>query len=98
MVRITGWPSWAAHAGLPDDLLNFQYDPVACAVPAGWNGVVVEEQRLRPVMDGDVLRFQPDQDGQLTRVVVDLDGEGFTETWLAAVEAAQQGPSRRESF
>jgi hypothetical protein len=44
------------------------------------------------------MRFQPDQDGQLTRVVVDLDGEGFTETWLAAVEAAQQGPWRRERF
>jgi inosine-uridine nucleoside N-ribohydrolase len=87
-----------AHAGLPDDLLNFQYDPVACAVAAGWNGAVVEEQRLRPVIDGDVLRFQPDQGGQLTRVVVDLDGEGFTEAWLAAVEAAQQGPLRRESF
>jgi hypothetical protein len=87
-----------AHAGLPDDLLNFQYDPVACAVTAGWEGAVVEEQRLRPVVDGGVMRFQPDQDGQLTRVVVDLDGEGFTETWLAAVEAAQQGPWRRERF
>jgi inosine-uridine nucleoside N-ribohydrolase len=87
-----------AHAGLPDDLLNFQYDPVACAVAAGWKGAVVEEQRLRPVMEGELLRFQPDQDGQLTRVVVDLDGEGFTEAWLAAVEAAQQGPSRGESF
>ena len=87
-----------AHAGLPDDLLNFQYDPVACAVAAGWNGAVVEEQRLRPVMEGDVLRFQPDQDGRLVRVVVDLDGASFTDAWLAAVEAAQQGPSRRESL
>ena len=26
------------HAGLPDDLLNFQYDPVACAVALGWSG------------------------------------------------------------
>ena len=77
-----------AHAGLPDDLLNFHYDPVACAVAAGWNGAVVEEQRLRPVMEGDVLRFQPDQDGRLVRVVVDLDGASFTEAWLAAVEAA----------
>jgi hypothetical protein len=87
-----------AHAGLPDDLLNFQYDPVACAVAAGWNGAVVEEQRLRPVMEGDVLRFQPDQDGRLVRMVVDLDGASFTDAWLAAVEAVQQGSSRRESF
>jgi inosine-uridine nucleoside N-ribohydrolase len=78
-----------AHAGLPDDLLNFQYDPVACAVAVGWPGAVVQEQRLRPVTEGDVLRFQPDQDGRLVRVVVDLDGASFTDAWLAAVEAAQ---------
>jgi purine nucleosidase len=82
-----------AHAGLPDDLLNFQYDPVACAVAAGWPGAVVQEQRLRPVMEGDVLRFLPDQDGRLARVVVDLDGASFAETWLAAVEAAQPRPT-----
>ena len=87
-----------AHAGLPDDLLNFHYDPVACAVAVGWNGAIIEERRLRPVVEGGVLRFQPDQDGRLTRVVVDLDGTGLTETWLAAVEAAQQGPSPRQTF
>ena len=88
----------AAHAGLPDDLLNFQYDPVACAVAVGWPGAVIKEQHLRPVTEGERLRFQPDQDGRLVRVVVDLDGASFTEAWLAAVEAAQQGPSRRESL
>jgi purine nucleosidase len=86
------------HAGLPDDLLNFQYDPVACAVAVGWPGAVVQEQRLRPVMDGDVLRLQRDQDGRLARVVVDLDGAGFAETWLAAVETAQRGAPLREAF
>jgi inosine-uridine nucleoside N-ribohydrolase len=87
-----------AHAGLPDDLLNFQYDPVACAVAVGWPGAVIKEQRLQPVMEDDVLRFQPDPDGRLVRVVVDLDGVSFIDAWLAAVEAAQQGPSPRESF
>ncbi len=79
-----------AHAGLPDDLLNFHYDPVACAVALGWPGAVVEELRLQPVLDGEVLRFQADEAGRRTCVVVDLDGVSFTETWLAAVEAAQQ--------
>jgi hypothetical protein len=51
---------------------------------------VVEEMRLKPALNGEVLRWGSDQDGQLTRVVVDLDGEGFTETWLSAVEAAQR--------
>ncbi|MDQ3590144.1 MAG: hypothetical protein M3392_07885 [Actinomycetota bacterium] len=33
MTRVGG-----GHPGLPDDLLNFQYDPLACAVAAGWDG------------------------------------------------------------
>ncbi len=79
-----------ANDALPDDLLNFHYDPVTCAIALGWSGAVVEEMRLKPALDGEVLRWGSDQDGQLTRVVVDLDGEGFTETWLSAVEAAQR--------
>jgi inosine-uridine nucleoside N-ribohydrolase len=78
-----------AHAGLPDDLLNFQYDAVAVAVALGWPGVVVAEMRLQPVLVGEVLRFQPDHEGRITRVVVDLDGVGFAEAWLSTVEAAQ---------
>ncbi len=30
------------HPGLPDDLLNFHDDPLACAVAACWDGVRVE--------------------------------------------------------
>lgn len=79
-----------AHHALPDDLLNFHHDPVTCAVALGWSGAVVEEMRLEPALDGEVLRWGSDQEGQLRRVVVGLDGEGFTDTWLSAVEAAQR--------
>jgi len=79
-----------AHAALPDDLLNFHYDPVACAVAVGWPGAVVEEARLRAVLEDGVLRFQPDPAGRPTRVVVDLDGPAFSEAWLTAVETAQR--------
>ena len=82
-----------AHPGLPDDLLNFQYDPVTCAVAAGWPGAVIERQRLHPVVDGEVLRFPPAEDGRPVRVVVDLDGPAFAEAFLAAVEAAQHLPT-----
>jgi hypothetical protein len=41
-------PTCRAHPGLPDDLLNFQYDPVACAVAAGWPGRAVESAQRRP--------------------------------------------------
>jgi inosine-uridine nucleoside N-ribohydrolase len=77
------------YAGLPDDLLNFHYDPVACAVALGWSGAEIEEKPLRPVLENDVLRFQPDSQGRPTRVVVEVDGDQFRETWFNAVEAAQ---------
>lgn len=81
-----------AHAGLPDDLLNFQYDPVACMVAVGWPGAALEDRRLQPVLDVGVLRFQPDPKGRLIRVVVDLDADSFAESWPTAVEAAQSRP------
>jgi purine nucleosidase len=77
------------YPGLPDDLLNFHYDPLACAVALGWPGVVIEEMRLSPMLEKDVLRFQLDPDGRQIRVVKDVDGSVFSETWLTAVEAAQ---------
>ena len=78
----------SAYAGLPDDLLNFHYDPLACAVAVGWPAATVEEMRLHAALDGEVLRFWPDQDGRPVRVVVSADGPAFTETWLAAVRTA----------
>ncbi|HKF78308.1 MAG TPA: nucleoside hydrolase [Candidatus Dormibacteraeota bacterium] len=78
------------HDALPDDLLNFHYDPVACAVALGWPGARIEEKRLRPVVRDGVLRFEPDQTGPVVRVLIGLDGPAFTEAWLNAVEAAQR--------
>lgn len=75
-----------AHTGLPDDLLNFQYDPVACAVALGWPGAVIDDMRLRATVDEGLLRFDQDPDGRPTRVLVDVDGEDFREVWLTAVE------------
>ena len=78
-----------SHAGLPDDLLNFQYDPVACAVAVGWTGVVIEELPLQTVL-GEHLRLLPDEAARHIRVVVDLDGARFGDVWLTAVEAVHQ--------
>jgi inosine-uridine nucleoside N-ribohydrolase len=77
------------HAGLPDDLLNFHYDPVASAVALGWPGAMVKEMRLRPVLRDGLLRFETDPAGRVVRALVGMDGTTFTEVWLTAVEAAQ---------
>jgi purine nucleosidase len=78
------------HAGLPDDLLNFQYDAVACAVALGWPGATVGQARLDLVREGELVRFRPGAAGRPTRVLVDLDSDGFAGHWLQAVEAAQR--------
>jgi purine nucleosidase len=75
-----------AFAALPDDLLNFQYDALACAVAAGWAGAAIEEVRLTSVLGAGVLRFEPDARGRAANVVVDIDADDFTERWFAAVE------------
>jgi purine nucleosidase len=77
-----------AHPGLPDDLLNFHYDPAACAVALGWPGAVVEERLMRTTVEEGVVHFDADPGGRPIRVVVRLDGEAFAQTWLSAVEVA----------
>lgn len=75
----------ATHAALPADLLNFHFDPVACAAALGWPGASVEDMRLRTDHEGDVLRFVPDPGGRPVRVLVDVDGPAFAEMWLERV-------------
>lgn len=84
------------HRGLPDDLVNFHYDPVTCATALEWGGVAKESRRLRAVMDGELLRLQDDESGRAVEVVTRVDGEAFSASWLSAVEAADAaaGPAR----
>jgi purine nucleosidase len=74
------------HAALPDDLRNFQYDPLACAVAAGWPGARVEEMGLSLEEEDGWLWQQPDPDGRLRLpVVTEVDGEAFRKHWLETV-------------
>jgi inosine-uridine nucleoside N-ribohydrolase len=74
--------------GVPDDLVNFHHDPLACAVALGWDGVDIVDQRLAPVVDdAGVLRLVPSPDGRDVRTVTAVDGPAFAERWLEAVEA-----------
>jgi inosine-uridine nucleoside N-ribohydrolase len=86
-----------AHRALPDDLLNFQYDAVACAVAAEWPGAVVEEFRLAAVLEHDVLRFEPSETGRATNVVVDIDSADFDDRWFESVERISRSSESRAS-
>src|SRR5207302_4884796 len=46
--------------GLPHDIINFQHDPLACAVALGWAGVTVETLPLALTLEGDWLLEQID--------------------------------------
>ena len=75
------------HAGLPDDLLNFQYDPVACAVALGWSAARVEVMRMRPVRrDG----------GCPSRLIPKAGGRGLSLLWTVPHSARHGYPQLRE--
>jgi len=78
----------AEHVGLPDDLLVFLHDPLACAVAVGWPGVRLEERRLTVETAGRGLRLVPGEAGRPVRVVAEVDADGFADRWLTATVAS----------
>lgn len=76
---------------LPDDLVNFHWDPVTCAVAIDWEGADVEQLQLVAVTEDGALRFVPGGSGRRTGVVTAVDGDAFARTWLERVTAAQRG-------
>jgi inosine-uridine nucleoside N-ribohydrolase len=79
------------YEALPDDLLNFHYDPLACAVALGWDGVKVEEIPTLVELRGDRLWMTPREGAPPLRVVTHVEGERFEEAWLEAAERASAG-------
>jgi purine nucleosidase len=69
--------------GLPRDIINFQHDPLACAIALGWNeGVEVEELPLILEEKDGFLHERIDLSGKPVRVVTKVDGPRFNEFWL----------------
>ncbi|MBA2774707.1 MAG: nucleoside hydrolase [Nocardioidaceae bacterium] len=76
----------SAHLGLPADLLNFHHDPLACAVAAGWPGVLRQPVPLSASTDGAILSYTQSGSGRPVDVVTAVDGPMFTSAWLRAIE------------
>ena len=75
-----------ACEGLPEDIINFQHDPLACAVALGWSdGVEVRELTLKTEVEDGWLRQRVEDGGTPARVVTSVDGERFGEFWLSRV-------------
>ena len=68
---------------LPNDIINFLHDPLACAIALGWrDSVEVEEFPLLVEERDGWLHERIDPLGKLTRVVTKIDGPSFNEFWL----------------
>ena len=80
-------------AGLPGDIINFQHDPLACAIALGWHddGEISEIPLRLAVEDGWLVQRIAD-DGKPTRVVTRVNGAKFSQYWLDIVagEADEQ--------
>lgn len=73
-------------AELPEDIINFQHDALACAIALGWNeGVEISEIPLRMEIEDGWLRQRVDEGGKPTKVVTRVDGGAFNEFWLRTV-------------
>jgi purine nucleosidase len=69
--------------GLPHDIINFQHDPLACAIALGWNdGVEIEELPLLLEEKDGWLHERIDPSGKPVRVVTKVDGPRFNEFWI----------------
>lgn len=71
---------------LPDDLINFQHDPLACAIALGWNeGVEIADVPLILEEKEGRLVERVDGRGKPTKVVVKVDGQAFNQYWLRSI-------------
>jgi inosine-uridine nucleoside N-ribohydrolase len=72
-------------SGLPDDIINFQHDALACAVALGWDGVVIEQLPLWTELRDGWLQEHVDPVGRPVQVVTAVDGARFNAFWLDTV-------------
>ncbi|MGI8482956.1 MAG: hypothetical protein ACR2OU_01680, partial [Thermomicrobiales bacterium] len=76
----------ATCGDVPDDIINFQHDALACAVAVGWQeGIAFEDVVFAPEIESGVLHERIDENGRPARVVTKVDGARFSEFWLETI-------------
>lgn len=77
---------------VPDDIINFQHDPLACAIALGWDeGVEIEELPLMIEEKEGWLTERIDPAGKPMRVITQVDGPRFSEFWVDAITTTHNG-------
>jgi inosine-uridine nucleoside N-ribohydrolase len=73
----------AVCEGLPGDTINFQHDPLACAIALGWEeGIEIGELPLILEENDGWLVERVHASGRPVRVVTKVNGPRFNEFWL----------------
>ncbi len=80
-------PAGDRYPGRPADFINFQHDPLTCAVALGWDQVGIEPVRLGVGGEPDRLVLEAGGDGPPVRLVTRVDGRQFAATWLDVVSS-----------
>src|SRR3989344_6668667 len=74
------------YEGLPEDQINFQHDPLTCAIALGYNdGVEIKELPLVLEEKDGWLYEKIDNNGKIFKVVTKIDGQNFSDFWLDKV-------------
>lgn len=74
--------------GLPSDIINFQHDPLACAVALGWQeGMVIEDLNVAVEIVGGLVTERRDAAGSPARFVTQINGEAFSQFWVNTISA-----------
>jgi purine nucleosidase len=70
-------------AGLPDDMINFLHDPLACAIALGYTyGIEIQEIPLGLEEKDGFLHEKVDPNGKVVRIVTKVNGPRFDQFWL----------------
>lgn len=74
---------------VPDDIINFLHDPLACAIAVSWkDGVEIKKIPLKVEMSEGWLYERIDPVGKPVRVVTKIDGNRFNEFWVETISRA----------
>ena len=74
-----------ANAAVPHDILNFQYDSLACAAALEWDCLTIDNVPLTAGMRDSCLVLNRDPAGQIRRLVTDVNARRFSTQWLQTV-------------
>jgi purine nucleosidase len=72
--------------GLPDDIINFLHDPLACAIALGYeDGIEFDEVPLTLEEVNGFLHERVDSSGWKFRIVTKINGPHFNDFWLGKI-------------